>query len=144
MLGARLLVKNKGKIDTDQDNYMSIGRLICRYIDRLKVRYLYPFKTKLYFFQGIVWLKKYISIDLFICRNSLASREVSQEIRDEIDTLINEAAKDMLNHWTNTNRSLQVRIIARIYKWNIIFSLAQMSLQLHISKYMYVCMYNFK
>ena len=74
----------------------------------------------------------------------MASREVSQEIRDEIDTLINEAAKDMLNHWTNTNRSLQVRIIARIYKWNIIFSLAQMSLQLHISKYMYVCMYNFK
>ena len=50
MIGARLLVKNKGNIDTekDRDNYMSIGRLICRYIDRLKVRYLYPFKTKLY------------------------------------------------------------------------------------------------
>ena len=73
----------------------------------------------MYFFQGIVWLKKYISIDLFICRNSFASREVSQEIRDEIDTLINEAAKDMLNHWTNTNRSLQVGIIARIEKWNM-------------------------
>ena len=45
---------------------------------------------------------------IYYFRNSFASREISQEIRDEIDTLINEAAKDMLNHWTNTNRSLQV------------------------------------
>ena len=39
-----------------------------------------------------------------IDRNSAASREVSEYLRDEVDTLINEAAKDMLNHWTNTNR----------------------------------------
>ena len=43
-------------------------------------------------------------------RNSSASREVSEQIRDEVDTLINEAAKDMLNYWTNTNRALQERI----------------------------------
>ncbi len=58
-----------------------------------------------------IYFNKRLSQEIYYFRNSFASREISQEIRDEIDTLINEAAKDMLNHWTNTNRSLQVCVL---------------------------------
>ena len=35
---------------------------------------------------------------------------MSEEHRAAIDSLINDAAKDMLNHWNNTNREYQQRI----------------------------------
>ena len=41
-----------------------------------------------------------------MCRQAVASRELSMEHRTDIDSLINDAARDMLGHWTNTNRSV--------------------------------------
>ena len=43
-------------------------------------------------------------------RLSKAARELSEENRTAIDSLINDAAKDMLNHWNITNREFQQRI----------------------------------
>ena len=35
---------------------------------------------------------------------------MSEEHRAAIDSLINDSARDMLNHWNNTNREFQQRI----------------------------------
>ena len=43
-------------------------------------------------------------------RRSKSEREMSEEHRAAIDSLINDAAKDMLNHWNITNREFQQRI----------------------------------
>ena len=43
-------------------------------------------------------------------RDALASREKSEQTRTEIDALINDSGKDMLNYWTNTNKEFQERI----------------------------------
>eukprot|EP00090_Calanus_glacialis_P021965 TRINITY_DN33883_c0_g1_i1.p1 TRINITY_DN33883_c0_g1~~TRINITY_DN33883_c0_g1_i1.p1 ORF type:complete len:425 (-),score=140.81 TRINITY_DN33883_c0_g1_i1:132-1406(-) len=43
-------------------------------------------------------------------RLSKAARETSEENRSSIDSLINDAARDMLNHWNITNREFQQRI----------------------------------
>ena len=43
-------------------------------------------------------------------KRSKSEREGSEEHRAAIDSLINDAAKDMLNHWNITNREFQQRI----------------------------------
>ena len=43
-------------------------------------------------------------------RNSVATREKSEQIRIEVDALVSDAAKDMLHYWTNTNKEFQERI----------------------------------
>ena len=43
-------------------------------------------------------------------RRSKSEREMSEEHRAAIDSLINDAAKDMLNHWNIANREFQQRI----------------------------------
>ena len=43
-------------------------------------------------------------------RRSKSERDGSEEHRAAIDSLINDAAKDMLNHWNITNREFQQRI----------------------------------
>ena len=43
-------------------------------------------------------------------RNSAFARDVSEQIRSDVDTLISDAAKDMLICWTNTNKEFQERI----------------------------------
>lgn len=43
-------------------------------------------------------------------RDSIKSREVSEGLRMDIDTLISDSSRDMLNYWTNTNKEFQERI----------------------------------
>lgn len=43
-------------------------------------------------------------------RDSIKSRELSEGLRMDIDTLINDSSRDMLNYWTNTNKEFQERI----------------------------------
>ena len=45
-----------------------------------------------------------------VFRRSKGEREMSEEHRAAIDSLINDSARDMLNHWNNTNREFQQRI----------------------------------
>ena len=43
-------------------------------------------------------------------KKSVTTREVSMQLRNDVDVLINDAAKDMLNHWNITNREFNTRI----------------------------------
>ena len=47
---------------------------------------------------------------LYKIKNSATTREVSIQLRNDVDVLINDAAKDMLHHWNVTNREFNQRI----------------------------------